>query len=196
MRWSANQRTTATLSLRSERRRSAYLLALGGAVACVLPSAGCSERDAHPLPGLAALIDDEVWITVDRDTLPLLARLQGSSPRVYGPLQSTGPAAVRVPRNLLPDLSLAVHEAHGRCGGYMLHDGEAEAVQTADGASFEVRAVTSAYGIDNRVAVVALQGALREDELLATIRTLSSYATRHHASVGGLEAAHWIQTKW
>ncbi|MET0341044.1 MAG: M28 family peptidase [Polyangiales bacterium] len=167
------------------------------AAGCALAAASCDEREVEPASTLEARADDEVWITTGRDTLPSLARLHGITPTVYGPARDGAPVAVRLPRRLLPSLSEIAHDEHHRCGGYVLHDDEADAMEAAEGPiAIEKQTVAGAYRLDNPETVQALSGALREAELLTTVRKLSSYPTRHHASATGLEAARWLRDTW
>ena len=175
------------------------LIALGAA-GCALAYAGCNERDVEPEAASQARevqTRDDVWITTGRDTLPTLSRLQGSAPVVYGSSDDDdAPVAVRVPRSLLPRLSEAAHEDHHRCGGFMLHEDEQEALQFASGPAIEKQTVSNVYRIDNRETVTRVHAALSETELLATVRKLSSFPTRHHASATGMEAARWLHQTW
>ncbi|MET0340052.1 MAG: M20/M25/M40 family metallo-hydrolase [Polyangiales bacterium] len=172
------------------------------AACCALTHVGCNERDADSTPEttLASRQEggaDDVWISVDRDVLPTLERLGVRAPRVYGLERAGAPAAVRVPREVLPALADAAHEEHGRCGGFMLHDDEADAVQTVDAADLVPYQTASAgYRVDNGAAVTALTSVLREESLLTVLKKLVSYPTRHHASATGLEAARYIQSTW
>lgn len=176
-----------------------YLFAVCAA-ACAIGYAGCNERDAEPEPALEAHAknaDDHVWITVDRDTLPTLERLGADVRRVYGPDRADAPAAVRVPRSLLPSLSEAAHEEHHRCGGFMLHDDEADATEVANASNLvPYQTVTGSYRIDNGAAVTALTSVLREDSLLTVLKKLVSYPTRYHTSATGLEASRYIHSTW
>ena len=150
--------------------RTSYLLAIGAA-SCAIAYSGCNERDAdvESGPALEARADEHAWITVDRDTLPTLERLGVGVQHVYGPDRANVPVAVRVPRQVLPRLSEAAHEEHGRCGGFMLHDDEADAVQVANTSDLvQYQAVGGGYRIDNGAAI-------RFDFLTRTVMNLPTW---------------------
>ena len=79
----------------------------------------------------------------------------------------------------------------------MLHDDEADAVRVANASDLlTFQTASPVYRVDNGAAVSALTSVLREDSLLAVLRKLVSYPTRHHSSATGLEAARYVQSTW
>lgn len=168
------------------------------AAVCLVTATSCEDRDVEPeRPALEArIVDDQVWITTERDVLPTLARVYSNVPTVYDDGREEGPIALQVPRDVLPSLSELTHEAHDRCAGFMLHDSEAEALEAMRAPSLQKQVVAGANRIDNGETVQALLGAIKEAEVLATVKKLASYPTRHHASPTGIEAVSWIRDTW
>lgn len=169
------------------------------AVGCTFAYAGCDEPSPEAVPESALEVhaEDQAWITVDRDTLPTLERLGAGISPVYGVYRAHAPLAVRVPRRLLPSLSQTAHEEHHRCGGFMLHDDETEAVEVASASDLvQYQLANIVYRIDNGAAVASLTSVLREDSLLTVLRKLVSYPTRHHASATGIEASRYLHGAW
>lgn len=176
------------------------------ALSCVFAQAGCSDGAESPVapPDLQVAADTEehVWITTDRDTLPWAAYLIGGEPALRTSTyeaEEERVVALRVPRRVLPELAEIAHEEHQRCGGYVLHDDEADALgQLAVNRTFPTLPQVSrvAYTVDNPAAVQAITRGLSEPNMLATVRKLSSYKNRHHASPTGQEAAKWLHQRW
>jgi len=151
----------------------------------------------------AALTDDDVWITTDRDSIELVRRVLGAAAERLE--QRDGPAsrnevALRVPRAALADISGAQHEEHHRCGGFMLQDSEAEALSTlhasTDAAQQSRYFAKPSYTIDNAATVDKLLPEVQEPNVLATIRKLSSFRNRFHTSATGEQAALYIRDMW
>lgn len=152
---------------------------------------------------LEALGPDEVWITTGQDSVELVERVLGG----VRPLRARSSAvdgqrdgvALRVPRAALVDISEIEHEERHRCGGFMLHGSEAEALEMlrasepAGGAALKL---APSYAIDNEATVEALLPTLEEANVLATIRALSAFRTRFHTSMTGQQASVWIRDTW
>jgi leucyl aminopeptidase len=180
--------------------------------ACLLGSAAllgaCSEAAAEPASPAQVLeerqsaLTDDVWITTGRDSIELVRRVVGPAAQRLSQRDSPrqrDEVALRVPRASLYDISEAQHTEHHRCGGFMLQESEAEAMASLaapDGVQRDLYFLAPPYTIDNAATVDKLLPEIKEPNVLATIRKLSSYRTRFHTSTTGEEAAVYIRDSW
>jgi leucyl aminopeptidase len=93
----------------------------------------------------------------------------------------------------LEPLSEAMHTDRHRCAGFMAHDSLADAL--AADAPPPPRAPLD-YTLDRGEVVRAVLPALREDDILATIRALSSRKNRYYRSESGAAVSTWLRDRW
>jgi bacterial leucyl aminopeptidase len=93
----------------------------------------------------------------------------------------------------LERLSEAMHARFHRCGGFVVHDSLAEAL--ADDAPPPVGTPIE-YTLDRGEVVSAVLPAIREGEILATIRALSSRKNRYYRSESGAAVSTWLRDRW
>jgi bacterial leucyl aminopeptidase len=103
---------------------------------------------------------------------------------------SEGVAVLAIDPGQLERLSEAMHAHHDRCGGFIVHDSLADALaRPAPGKPID-------YTIDRGEVVRAVLPAVRQDEILATIRALASYKNRYYRSESGAAASAWLRDRW
>jgi leucyl aminopeptidase len=96
----------------------------------------------------------------------------------------------------MEELSRAMHEQFHKCGGFVAHASEAEAVAWVENLrSVDPDAPTIDYTIDNP-ATVPLIGAAGELETRQVIIDLSAFPNRRYNQPSGLESANWIKNRW
>jgi leucyl aminopeptidase len=171
------------------------------AAGCTQPAAEVGSKQSP----LAPQTEEYAWITAAPDALDILARLLAEPPLVHdlGAGSAPGSAvALHVPTRILPELSQIAHEERGRCGGFMLHDSEAEALAALQELQQPAHSSTNQfllappYTVDNGATVEALLPEVKETNVLATIRKLSSFRNRFHTSMTGAQASMWIRDTW
>ena len=172
----------------------------------VLLYAGCGDgaaplaEDEDAPPGEPVTGDGQVWITTGLDSVDLVEQVLGTKARQRADAFAENGAlvALRVPRSALETISEAQHELRQRCGGFVLHSSEGDALRalnaTASGGSRNKKAPS--YTVDNAATANALLQAVREENVLATIRHLSSYHSRFHTSQTSVEAVEWLLASW
>ncbi|MBZ0232367.1 MAG: M20/M25/M40 family metallo-hydrolase, partial [Deltaproteobacteria bacterium] len=93
----------------------------------------------------------------------------------------------------LDALTEAMHEAHGRCGGYMVHDSLADAlaapIAPADGPPVD-------YRLARPHVVRAVLPGIEARQLLGTIEHLSGMKNRYYRSPTGAAASEWLRDRW
>jgi leucyl aminopeptidase len=144
----------------------------------------------------------EHWVSVDRLELDAVAASVSKSDdgkvindRVDRVVD--GIAILKLTDTQMEELSRAMHEHFHKCGGFVEHASQAEAVAWVE----RLRAVrpdapTVDYAIDNGSVVVTLMTAARELDNRQVIIDLSAFPNRRHNQPSGLESAAWIKDKW
>jgi leucyl aminopeptidase len=102
-------------------------------------------------------------------------------------------AVIEIDARELPALSERMHEAHHRCGGYMVHESLADATSLLRAAT-PVREVE--YTIDRPDVVRAVLPALDKTKILATIGEMQAMKNRYYQSESGAAASIWLQQRW
>ena len=93
------------------------------------------------------------------------------------------------PRDL-DALTEAMHDAHHRCGGYMVHDSLADALA----APVPERRID--YSIDRGAIVTAVLPDIDRTRIHSTIAELSSMRNRYYQSASGARASVWLRDRW
>ena len=121
-------------------------------------------------------------------------QLRGSSTLVPG---SEMVMAVEVDDASLDDLSAAVHTQLHKCGGYMRHESEAEALAVLHrlGRAPEMQNLPS-YAIDNNAEVLARLPMMQAENILSTITQLQGFQNRRFNSSHGVAASNWLFNLW
>jgi leucyl aminopeptidase len=175
------------------KRLASVVLVLG----CVSAFAKAPEASAP----VAKAPDRDVYITIGTDALEHVnAALAGAglvAPTLAG--QKGEVTALRVRESQLNTISRMMHEKAHRCGGFIAHESEAEALAALGGGD-SAKGMTSlavTYTTDNPTVANGLANAVQETNIRSTITQLSTaYATRYHTSTTATTAANWVKTQW
>ena len=141
------------------------------------------------------------WITIDADAVDT-AREVLSRGVTAGPIEPRevvdGVALLEVDARDLRALSEAMHEQHGRCGGFVLHDAleDGRAALRAKARLALAAPFAPSYTLDHAAAVNALLPALEEPSLRGTIQQLSGFQTRFYTSTTGIAVSSWLRDRW
>jgi len=136
----------------------------------------------------------EVRAVASRRVPVTVPQLRGSSTMVAG---SEYVYAVQVEEDVLDKLSESVHQELHRCGSYVFHDSEAEALATLHRLSTPPAAQRlPSYAIDNPAAVNARLPLIQGSNILSTITQLSNFQNRRHNSSHGEAASNWLFNQW
>jgi bacterial leucyl aminopeptidase len=137
-------------------------------------------------PELRAVASRRVPVTVPE--------LRGSSTLVPG---SESIYAVQVEEDVLDGLSQAVHQALHRCGSYVRHESEAEALAALHRLSTPPATYSlPSYAIDNVAAVNARLPTMQASHILSTITQLQGFQNRRYNSSHGVSASSWLFNQW
>lgn len=142
--------------------------------------------------------DKQVYISIDSDALNFSEKTFGS--RVEEVSTKDGISIVKIDEESLPWLSLLMHRNFNRCGGFMLHDDEGDAMEllhSQDGAQlFAKNNVFANYTIDQENIVKPLVDDVKADHIFNVITKLSSFKNRYYKGEFGKQSAAWIKDYW
>jgi leucyl aminopeptidase len=94
-------------------------------------------------------------------------------------------------------LSHHMHENHGRCGGFIVHDTLEEAKSfLKNSTSGELNKYFIDYSISNEQEVNAYLPLVTEKNINETITSLSSYHNRYYKAQTGIQSSEWIADHW
>jgi leucyl aminopeptidase len=143
--------------------------------------------------------DRDVYVTVGADAVPAFTNRLVSL-RAAGSLSvratKGGVSVLRMRESQLGSLGAVVHETFHRCGGFEMHDTEAQALAALEPVVPAQHAAAIAYTLDNAAVVNSLMGSLASSNVLATVSGLSSYKNRYYTSQTGADAALWLKSQW
>jgi leucyl aminopeptidase len=161
------------------------------------------------LPAQAA----PTWITIGDDAhavmqkvAPQARTLASRSVTVNVPVQrgsarlkqaSEAVRVVEIDEDMIPTLSMAVHMKLAKCGGFMQHASQAEALAALHRLEGNPEPLLApSYAIDNQAEVNAMLPQLQASNLLSTITQLSNFQNRRYNSTHGVAASNWLFNHW
>jgi len=144
--------------------------------------------------------DSGSWVSVDAVELDVVsAALRTPRPPLNANVSRVidGIAILQLDDLQMDDLSRGMHENFHKCGGFVQHANEADAVAFVERMSAADRDAPSiVYTIDNQAAVNILLPEAREADNRQTIIDLSAFPNRRYNQQSGLDSANWIKNKW
>jgi leucyl aminopeptidase len=143
---------------------------------------------------------EKVWITTGTDSFHFTKNFLGAKSLIHSAAINENITLMEVDSAALDVLGEVNHEEFNRCAGYMQHDSKLEAVKTilafkkADLLSriHSKTAPKALYDINQQTLVKSLLPEIKQENILATIKHLSSYKNRYYQTASGVEAAKWI----
>lgn len=140
----------------------------------------------------------DVYVSIDSDALNFSEKTFGN--RVQEISTYEGISIIKIDEEALPWLSLLMHKNFNRCGGFMLHDDEAEAMEllaSQDGSQlFAKNNIFADYSINQESIVMPMVAAVSSANILADITKLSSFKNRYYKGEFGKQSAAWIKETW
>lgn len=141
--------------------------------------------------------DKKVYISIGTDALNFTEKKFG--PRVEEIATADGISIVKIDEDALPWLSMLMHKDFKRCGGFMLHDDEADAESLLNSQADQFYAKNNSfigYKIDQDAIVKPMIDAASATNILASITSLSAFQNRYYKGEFGKKSAAWIKDTW
>lgn len=149
-------------------------------------------------PALATEKPKNVYITIDSDALNFSEKTFGQ--RIQTIESKDHISVLKIDEEAIPWLSMLMHRNFNRCGGFMVHDSEDEALEQLDsqyGSQLFAKNNTFAdYSINQESLVRPLVDEVKSENILATITKLSSFKNRYYKGEFGKQSATWIKDYW
>lgn len=139
----------------------------------------------------------DIYLTIDEDALSSAKKSFKQHIEVLE--VRDGIAVIRTKESATEYLSEMMHEEFRRCGGYMFHDNEADALlelYASDARNLAAKAIFADYSIDQQETVEGLVAQVNAAQIEASIRKLSSFKNRYYKSTYGVESQEWVKQKW
>jgi leucyl aminopeptidase len=149
-------------------------------------------------PALAG--DKKIWITMgDAVFQQVRSVVRGLVPVETRRVTAAGTPdtihAVAMDEKALDALAAAVHQRARQCGGFMVHQTEAQARAAVRVQPAAVESHPS-YAIDNQPLVEPLLTRMEEKNIEDTILALSQFPNRYYTSQSGVGASDWLVARW
>jgi leucyl aminopeptidase len=163
------------------------ILSLSAAISIVLP-----------LHASYASEEKQVYVSIDSDALNFSEKTFGK--RVEEVQTKEGISILKIDEDALPWLSMLMHKNFNRCGGFMVHDDETEALEllnSQDGAqTFAKNNLFTSYKINQDDLIKPMIAQISAENILASITKLSSFKNRYYKGDFGKQSAAWIKDTW
>lgn len=134
----------------------------------------------------------DLWITTGTDALPKMRSLGFEQEAVES---QDGVTAIKVKAHRVFELSAMMHSELKRCGGFMVHDSEEEAleaIQNLHVAQFNF----FNYTIDKQFLVEDYIKQVDDSKIEDTIVQLSNFHNRYYKSDTGVQSQNWLAAAW
>jgi leucyl aminopeptidase len=137
------------------------------------------------------------WLTVDNQVLAKIRpNLNKSVQTVF---TGEGASVVKLSAQEIEKLSHVIHHDLHRCGGFIQHSSEAEAIEaiTSQGEMhFAKRAIFADYTIDQQGVADPMVSQVEEKTIRDMIIKLSNFNTRFYKSDTGVQSSEFIRDTW
>lgn len=137
------------------------------------------------------------WLTVDNQVLAKIRpQLNKSVQTVF---TGEGASVVKLSPSEVEKLSEVIHHELHRCGGFIQHDSQEEAIEaiTSQGELyFAKRAVFANYTIDQQNMAAPMVSQVQEKSIRDMINKLTEFNTRYYKSDTGVKSSEFIRDTW
>lgn len=137
------------------------------------------------------------WLAVDNQ---ILAKIRPNlNKSVQTVFTGEGASVVKLSAQEIEKLSHVIHHDLHRCGGFIQHSSEAEAIEaiTSQGEMhFAKRAIFADYTIDQQGVAAPMVSQVAEKTIRDMILKLSDFNTRFYKSETGVKSSEFIRDTW
>lgn len=137
------------------------------------------------------------WLTVDNQVLAKIRpKLNKSVQTVFS---AQGASVVKLTAEEVEQLSEVIHHELNRCGGFMAHESQEEAVNALSHQGemyFAKSAIFSDYTINQGSMVRPMVSQVAEPSIRDMILKLSNFNTRYYKSETGVQSSQFIRDTW
>ena len=137
------------------------------------------------------------WLTVDNQ---ILAKIRPNlNKSVQTVFTGEGASVVKLSAQEIEKLSHVIHHDLHRCGGFIQHSSQAEAIEAITNQGemlFAKRAIFADYTIDQQGVAAPMVSQVAEKTIRDMIIKLSNFNTRFYKSDTGVQSSEFIRDTW
>ncbi len=137
------------------------------------------------------------WITIDNDAAEHAKAHLGKSAKIHKSMN--GITMMQIHEDDIPNLSHEMHHDFKRCGGFVFHESEEEALATITGESKRVYAqkgLFADYNINQQDLVRPAVEMVKDTNISKVIEKLSSFKNRYYQSQTGVDSQNYVKGLW
>ena len=137
------------------------------------------------------------WITIDNDAADHAKAHLGKSAKIHKSMN--GITMMQIHEDDIPQLSHEMHHDFKRCGGFVFHDTEEEALATLSGESkrvFAQKGLFADYSIDQQDLVRPAVAMVKDSNISEVITKLQEFHNRYYQSQYGVDSQKYVKSKW
>ncbi len=140
-----------------------------------------------------AFAEEMVYITIGTDAISSIQQKKIASIKSLRSEKEI--TLLSVPESKILEISELMHDKFNRCGGFIYHS-NLEKAQEAFLPPKLNKEILVDYSIDQEALVDSYIKKLSTENIVETIRKLSSFPSRYYGSENGLESQRWLKSKW
>ncbi len=167
------------------------------------PAAGGPPTSVEGSPSAPTAQDPQqlLWVTMGEDLFDGLQRQHSLLSSLTPPEAVASDAGVVITRLAVADLEAVshfAHQAHNRCGGFIVHGSLAEARGALQSVrDFRNLPAPASFSVNQQALVQSLLPNITESNVLSTFTHLSTaYNNRYYQNNSGQVSAEWIRDLW
>lgn len=140
-----------------------------------------------------ALAEEMVYITIGSDAIPSLSQKKIITSKSLK--SEKGITLLSVPKSKILEISELMHDKFNRCGGFIYHPSY-EKAQEAFIEPTVNKEILADYSINQESIVNSFIQKISSENILETIKKLSSFPSRYYGSENGVSSQNWIKSQW
>lgn len=140
-----------------------------------------------------ALAEEMVYITIGSDAIPYLSQNKIITSKSLK--SEKGITLLSVPKSKILEISELMHDKFNRCGGFIYHPSY-EKAQEAFIKPTVNKEILADYSINQESIVNSFIQKISSENILETIKKLSSFPSRYYGSENGVSSQNWIKSQW
>lgn len=136
------------------------------------------------------------WVTVDSQILGKIAPTQKA---LMVTKEAMGVSLIQLSEDEIEALSHAIHHELHRCGGFITHDSESEALMALEPRGdmhYGMKGLFADYEIDQEELVEPMVAQVQASLIEAQIRKMSAYHNRHYKAPTGQDSQNFVLDLW
>ena len=139
---------------------------------------------------------EEIFITIDADAI---SSSQKSLNSVKAIKTKNNISILKINKNDVEKLSQVMHDKFNRCGGFIVHDSKAEALEVLNSQDKRIKAKMIApvnYTITEEQRVTSMITKVKEFNIRDMILKLSKFNNRYYKSQTGVDSQAYVKETW